>query len=175
MEEDMLKKVKNGDSVAMAHMVKEYRPVVERFLYQFGVSPNDIADITQLVFIKVVRSLMKYKGGTFTTWLYKIALNASKDHFRKTKREQEKVILMKSQLATQNHWRDPENEILHEAIQQLDEKYKTPIILYYFHDLSYEEMADVLACPIGSVKTRLHRGKQKLKDELNRKGEEYRG
>lgn len=175
MEEDMLKKAKNGDSVAMAYMVKEYRPVVERFLYQFGVSPNDIADVTQQVFIKVVRSLKKFKGGTFTTWLYKIALNASKDHFRKMKREKEKVVLMKSQLVTQNHWSSPENETLHEAIQQLDEKYKTPIILYYFHDLSYEEVADVLSCPIGSIKTRLHRGKQNLKEVLNRKGEEFHG
>ncbi|MCA1057224.1 RNA polymerase sigma factor [Rossellomorea aquimaris] len=171
-ESQLIEKAKHGDLTAYSQLIRDYSPIVERFAYQMGNNIDDIQDISQEVFIRVYRFLDGFTHAKFSTWLYKITLNVSKDFKRKdrqyTKRIQ-KVMNEPREEPSHDHKhfiREEEDRVLHECIQMLDEKYRVPIILYYFHEKKYEEMAAILAINLSTLKTRLLRGKSLLKKML---------
>ncbi|WP_051314651.1 RNA polymerase sigma factor [Alteribacter aurantiacus] len=152
-------------------VIIQYQPVVERFARQIGVSEDDLPDVTQDVFIKVYRFFNSYTHGKFTTWLYSITLNVCKDLFRKQKRERYKIKQAKQTVIplyeeTLSHYAILLNENLHE----LEEKYRIPIVLFYFHDRTLSEIALIMGLNENSVKTRLRRGKNKLKTAMIKGG-----
>ncbi|MDQ0258023.1 RNA polymerase sigma-70 factor (ECF subfamily) [Evansella vedderi] len=164
----------DGNDEAFQKIINAYHTTVERFARQIGVQDQDIQDVTQEVFIKVYRFLYKYSRGKFSTWLYSVTLNVSKDFFRKQKRE--KVKMMKAiQEGPATFYEDnldlsEDARVLHDAIQRLDEKYKVPIVLFYFHDASIKEIAVIMNSREATVKTRLKRGKDMLKKGLKEGG-----
>lgn len=178
VEEELIKKAQQGSTVAFQQLVEQYYPVVERFAYQLGNRRDEIEDITQEVFIRVYRFLDQFSKAKFSTWLYKITLNVTRDMARKKAQNDRK--LFKIQLEREVYpeveasiLQSEEDRILHISIQRLNEKYSVPIILYYFHDKKYDEIAEILSISLSSVKTRLLRGKTMLKqimEEEERKG-----
>ena len=158
-------------------MELHYR-TVEKFAYQCGVRLDDVPDVTQEVFIKIYRFLHHFKQERFTTWLYKITLNTARDYYRKESRErakEQKIIgLMVNSIEYNSAEMDvlmfEEDRELHKAIIKLDEKYRIPLILYYFQDLSYEQIADVLNITLSAVKTRLFRARGHLKNVIEEMG-----
>ncbi|WP_413380422.1 RNA polymerase sigma factor [Alkalihalobacillus sp. 1P02AB] len=175
MEEEWLALAKKGDEEAFHHLIKIHLKTVEKFCYQLGVSHAQIDDVTQEVFIKVYRFLPKYTHGKFTTWLYSLTLNVVRDIYRHEQRQKRKVKQLNqeqdSTVYLEKHF-DEEARELHYYIQDLDSKYKVPIILHYFHDLSYNEIADVLNVSEGAVKSRMLRAKKKLKEKYKKVGEQ---
>lgn len=175
-DDELIVLAKQGDRRALNDLIERYLAVVERFAYQIGVSANDVEDVTQDVFIRVYRFLEQYTGKTFSTWLYKITLNAARDHFKKQKRDQHKQMKLFRQpredsvITDDDLLRNEEAVYLHQLIQRLDEKYRFPIILFYFHDKKLEEIADIMDLPLSTVKTRLARGRSRLKKQLEEKG-----
>lgn len=167
-EEQLIEQAKKGDHEAFRQLVTHYYPVVERFAYQIGNPAHDVEDVTQEVFLRVYRFLHTYHDARFTTWLYKITLNISRDMMRKKKRQQNKLkkwLSDVSPLFVAND--DPllkkeEHRFLHEIIVQLPEKYRVPLVLFYFHEKKYEEIADILQIPLATVKTRISRARKKL-------------
>ncbi|WP_456277858.1 RNA polymerase sigma factor [Bacillus sp. AK128] len=180
-EDELILKAKQGNTAAFQQLVQQYYPVVERFAFQLGNRRDEIDDITQEVFIRVYRFLDQFSKAKFTTWLYKITLNVTRDMARKKSQNERK--LFKIQLEPVDDYpeveasilQNEEDRILHISIQRLNEKYRIPIILFYFHDKKYEEIADILSISLSSVKTRLLRGKTMLKkimEDEERKGGE---
>ena len=171
MEElKLIELAQQGDKKAYEKLMKLHYRTVEKFAYQCGVYVDDIPDVTQEVFIKLFRFLHQFNRERFITWLYKITLNTARDYYRKERRETDK----KERLITDNqpipaHSAErkvlmfEEDQALHNAILKLDEKYRIPLILFYFQDLSYEQIADVLNITLSTVKTRLFRAREKLK------------
>ncbi len=173
-DEELLAKSKQGDEDAFYQLMKKHISTVEKFAFQLGVHPNDIQDITQETFLKVYRFLSNHTHGKFTTWLYQITLNVVRDLYRKKKRfdRKTKAYMNEAAIAVAPDFVDNSNlPEVHEAIQQLADKYKLPVILHYFHDLSYQEISDVLGVTEGAVKTRMLRGRKMLKERLERVGE----
>lgn len=172
-EEELIQKAKQGDLEAFRQLISNYYPVVERFAYQIGSPASDIEDITQEVFLRVYRFLDTYSNAKFSTWLYKITLNISRDIMRKNKRNLEKTKKMSFQreevfLHIEDHLlKDEAHKELHEIILHLNEKYRVPLILFYFHDKKYEEIAKILSLPLSTVKTRISRARQKVKEALD--------
>ncbi|PAV28757.1 hypothetical protein CIL05_15880 [Virgibacillus profundi] len=169
MEEDeIIKLAKAKDEKAFEQLVNQYKPIVEKFAFQFGMEPEIIPDIVQETFIKIYRKIHQYHRGKFSTWIYQITLNVTRDYYRKRKREFNLIDKAKKtqimEIQGGYYFEKEEHLFLHECIQKLDPKYKTPIILYYFHDKTYEEIAMILKIKLSSVKTRIHRGKMKLKE-----------
>ncbi|WP_338067921.1 RNA polymerase sigma factor [Bacillus salacetis] len=171
--EYLIRQAQNGNLFAYGELVKYYAPVVERFAFQMGASNGDIQDISQEVFIRVYRFLHQFSHSKFTTWLYKITLNVTRDFLRKENRHQLKTeklakdsLTEPSSLPEETFFREEEDRLLHESIQSLDEKYRLPIILYYFHEKKYEEIQEILSLNLSTVKTRLLRGKNMLKKAL---------
>lgn len=176
--EELIQLAKNGDRQSLHELIERHIMIVERFAFQIGVSANDVEDVTQEVFIRVYRFLEQYTGKTFTTWLYKITLNVARDHFKKIKRQHMKEqLLLHNQQLSEEHvestiFSREEDAALHRLIQQLDEKYKFPLVLFYFHDKKIEEIAMILSLPVSTVKTRLVRARAKLKKQLQTIGGE---
>ncbi|WP_042475985.1 RNA polymerase sigma factor [Bacillus ndiopicus] len=169
MEQLLLKRAANGDKEAYAELVRLHYKTVEKFSFQCGVHSNDIQDITQEVFIKLYRFIEHFDKGKFTTWLYKITLNTVRDYYRKEQREKRKKDKLQQEVVPAIHM-DTDDLTLHEAILALGEKYRTPIILYYFHDCKYEEIAEILSISMSTVKVRLMRAKEQLKAILQQGG-----
>ncbi len=181
-EIEWITKAQQGDKAAYGELMNLHYRTVEKFAYQCGVHLDDIPDVTQEVFIKLYRFLHQFKQERFTTWLYKVTLNTARDYYRKESRErdkQEKTIDNKH-YTVQNSAESQvllfeEDQELHNAILKLDEKYRIPLILFYFQDLSYQQIADVLNITLSTVKTRLHRAKDSLKKIINKNGGESYG
>lgn len=173
-EKKLIQRALEGDDLAFRELIDRYYRTVERFARQIGVPQDDLSDVTQEVFIKVYRFLNKYSRGKFSTWLYSITLNVSKDFFNKAKRESEKIKKTINAASTNFYLENVElsedERILHEGILALDEMYRFPIVLFYFHDKSITEIASILKMKESTVKTRLRRGKQTLKEKLIKGG-----
>ncbi|MFD1205454.1 MULTISPECIES: RNA polymerase sigma factor [Sporosarcina] len=175
-EIEIVHKAQNGDRSAFGALMEMHYRTVEKFAYQCGVHLNDIPDVTQEVFIKLYRFLPQFNNQRFTTWLYKITLNTSRDYYRKVNRELAKEEVLKRGAKTTGPSAEnqvllfEEDKVLHEAILRLDEKYRIPLILFYFHNATYQQIADVLNISMSNVKTRIFRAKDSLKKEMSHYG-----
>ncbi len=175
-EAELIVRAQQGDKEAYIDLIRIHQQTVEKFAFQCGVHSNDLADVSQEVFVKLYRFLHQSKQDRFTTWLYKITLNATRDYYRKEQRELAKEDKLNAQRQTiflsaeDDVLLFEEDKLLHNAIQALDEKYRYPIVLYYFHELKYEEIAEVLNISLSTVKVRLLRAKEKLKAALMQEG-----
>ncbi|WP_164668277.1 RNA polymerase sigma factor [Virgibacillus doumboii] len=164
-EEDIISLAKAKDEQAFEWIVKKYKPVIEKFAFQFGIKQEYISDVVQETFIKVYRKIHLYHQGKFSTWVYQITLNVARDFHRRKKRN---LNIMKNSVQLYDHsigylFEKEEHLLLHDYIQKLEQKYKLPIILYYFHDKPYDEIAIILNIKLSVVKTRIYRGKKRLK------------
>lgn len=177
MEQSIIVRAQKGDKEAYRELVLMYAHVVEKFAYQLGVREHDIGDVAQEVFLKLYRFLHQFNESRFTTWLYKITLNTARDFYRKEAREMKKEQKLQhykeelSQSAEMHVLVYEEDRQLHEAIMQLKEDYRMPLVLFYFHQLQYEEIAEVLGITLANVKVRLHRAKDQLKTILMKQEE----
>jgi len=176
-ESELIARAQAGDKEAYSELIRMHQRTVEKFAFQCGVQIQDIPDVKQEVFIKLYRFLHQFQKDRFTTWLYKIILNTARDYYRKERKESEKeqkMQAMDNQRTTKSAEAKvlvfEEDRALHETIQQLDEKYRYPIILFYFHELSYEQIADVLNLSTSTVKVRMLRAKEQLKILLVQEG-----
>lgn len=174
-EKEWIRRALQGDEKAFQHLIDSNYKTVERFARQIGAPHQDVQDIVQEVFIRVFRFLHKYSHGKFTTWLYSITYNVTKDYFRKIKRENRKrdrmIIQDNNDFIYEENWDLSEDAlILHKSIQKLDEKYRIPIVLFYFQDASIKEIAEIMNIGESTVKTRLKRGRERLKFALQRGG-----
>lgn len=183
-EEELIQRAKQGNMNAFSELVEAYYPTVERFAYQLGNRQDEIQDITQEVFIRVYRFLDQFSKAKFSTWLYKITLNVTRDMARKRSQNLKKIF--KIQKERQEEYPEVESHILqseedrrlHLCIQKLDEKYRIPIVLFYFHDKKYDEIAEIMSITLSTVKTRILRGKTMLKkaiEEMEKKEGEVHG
>ena len=183
VENDLIERAQQGDQLAYGELIRLHHRTVEKFAFQCGVRVQDIPDVTQEVFVKLYRFLHQFQKERFTTWLYKITLNATRDYYRKETKEVQKEAKLQGSSHESYIMKSAEEKVLifeedrelHETIQQLDEKYRHPIILFYFHDMSYEQMSEVLNVPLSTIKIRLLRAKGHLKNAIQISGGENHG
>jgi RNA polymerase sigma-70 factor (ECF subfamily) len=138
--------------------------------------PDRVEDIAQEVFLKAFRSLKSFRGGSrFYTWLYRITVNTVLNTMRSQGRRQETSLDALGGLEVQADADMEPAEVtarlelarrVREAIDQLEEPYRVIIYLRELEDLSYEEIAEVVELPVGTVKSRLFRARQHLKGLL---------
>lgn len=176
-----IKQVKNGDQNAFAEIVELYKDKVYQICYRMLGNQHEAEDIAQEAFIRAYVNIHSYDmKRKFSTWLFRIATNLSIDRIRKKKPDYyldaevagTEGLTMYSQIAADDPL--PETEVetleLQDMIQQeilrLPEKYRAVIVLKYIEDLSLKEISDILDLPIGTVKTRIHRGREALRTKL---------
>lgn len=163
---------------AFGVLVSRYEEKFRRYLRRLGVrNEDDQDDVLQDIFIKIYKNLNGYDQAlSFSSWAYRIAHNEAITHYRRRAARPEghsvddgdDVLSLESSghsLIEELSLKD-DRRVLLEAVSKLDPKYRDIIILRYFEGKEYEEIADILTMPIGSVATRIHRAKHALKGLL---------
>jgi RNA polymerase sigma-70 factor, ECF subfamily len=184
MEEMIKKRIKQvlkGDQDAFGEIVELYKDKVFQICYRMLGNRHEAEDMAQEAFVRAFVNIRSFNiNMKFSTWLYRIATNLCIDRIRKKKPD---VYLdaavagtdgldMYSQVAADTVL--PEDELeslaLQETIQaeisKLPEKYRSPIVLKYIEELSLKEISEILDLPVGTVKTRIHRGREALRKQL---------
>jgi RNA polymerase sigma-70 factor, ECF subfamily len=182
IEEKLVKKIKKGDRDAFAQLVELYKDKIYQLAYRMVGNKQEAEDIAQEAFLRVFANIDQYDPGyKFSTWIYRIATNLSIDHLRK--RKQVYSIDRQGDGTDDIDWHEriadqapnPEEQLvkgeLQEQVQQalsnLTPKYRSIMILRYIEDLSLQEISEVVKLPVTTIKTRIHRGREALKQKLN--------
>ncbi|MBI2423339.1 MAG: sigma-70 family RNA polymerase sigma factor [Candidatus Hydrogenedentes bacterium] len=167
-----------GRMEAFEELVRRFRNEVYALAYHFLRNREEAWDTSQEVFIKAYRSLKQFRGeASFKSWLLRITANHCKDQFKKRRLNAvavEDEILMNSQSPDPHPGKQLESKELgaaiNLAINQLPAKHRTAFMLREFQGLSYEEMAQVMQCSLGTVMSRLHHARKKLQNTLKERG-----
>lgn len=178
----IVEEVKAGNVSAFDRLIKKYRERLYSIVYNITSNREDAADLTQEAFIKAYQSINKFQGkSSFYTWLYRIAVNTTITYVRKNRLRQffsfdhlteegvnSEVLdaLMSKNKADKSTFLNELQEKLNEALQTLSIKHRTAIVLFEIEGLSHQEIAEIMGCSEGTVRSRLHYAKHKLQKEL---------
>jgi RNA polymerase sigma factor (sigma-70 family) len=179
----VVRQVQAGDVAAFDRLVVKYRERVFGVVYNLTANREDASDLTQDAFIKAFQAINRFQGHcSFFTWLYKIAVNTTLGHLRKNRLRSffslEKLSedgtnaevleqLTDKRGADRDTYLRELQEKLNEALQKLSISHRTVITLFEIDGLSHSEIAEVVGCSEGTVRSRLHYAKQFLQGELN--------
>ena len=176
-----IRDIKKGDQNAFAEIVEIYKDKVYQLCYRMTGNPFEAEDIAQEAFIRAYVNIDRFQmDRKFSTWLFRIATNLCIDRLRKRKPDYSldaeisgtEGMTLYSQIASRDHPPDQEVEnleiqsLIQQEIMKLPEKYRSAIILKYIEELSLQEISEILDLPIGTVKTRIHRGREALRKQL---------
>jgi len=180
---EIVRRVQEGDVAAFDQLVLKYRSRVYGVVYNLTSNREDAADLTQDAFIKSFQSINRFQGqSSFFTWLYRIAVNSTLTHLRKNRlrtffsfekiNTDDKVSAEVIAALTDDNSADQETfarelqEKLNEAMQKLSIRHRTVITLFEIDGLGHQEIAEIMNCSVGTVRSRLHYAKQLLQSEL---------
>lgn len=178
----IIERCKNGDLSAFDELVHRYEKQVYGFAYRMSGNYDDANDIAGEAFIKVFQGIESFRGDSnFSTWLFRIVTNLYLDHRKRTRAHvniplDEYIDLEESSVARQIEDTSPgpleqietaeRNEAIQAAILQLPDYQRIMILLFHVHGKSYEEIAEIVELPIGTVKSRLNRARLALREKL---------
>ena len=171
-----------GDETALAPLIEKYKRMVYRLAMQITKNHADAEDVMQETFLKVYRSIRTFrKDAAFETWVYRIAVNEALNFVKRRERRQERTIetTAEAEFETDARYRatranDPhlhaeKAELRHyvtQAVYSLPLKHRTVVILHEFEGLTHAEIASILNCSEGTVRSRLHYARKKLRTLL---------
>lgn len=182
--QSLVARAQAGEEHAFDRLVDLYHDKIYNYVVRMVSDPSEAEDITQEAFVKAYRNLRSFRGAaSFQTWLYRIANNLTIDSVRRRKRRDNTVSLDEpvegEEGSLSRELEDAQTvgpgqsletaelqHFVHEAIQELSPKLRAVVVMYELQGLSYEEIADILHCPLGTVKSRLFNARMELKDKL---------
>jgi len=176
-DKQLVDRVQRGDNRAFDLLVLKYQHRILGLVSRYVQDADEVQDVTQEAFIKAYRALPGFRGDSaFYTWLYRIAINTAKNHLVSRSRrppgadvEVEDAEHFESGGALRD-LENPENALFGEelkavveaAIEELPEDLRTAVTLREFDGLSYEDIADVMECPVGTVRSRIFRAREAI-------------
>lgn len=178
-DEQIAALVQKGDLESFGGLVERYEAKMTRYARKFLFNHHDGEDLAQEVFIKAFINIQSFDSKRkFSSWLYRIAHNEFINAIRKKKNEPlpffDADTLLPHPSAREDPAKEAENnnlkEILDKSLAKIDAKYREPLVLFYFEELSYQEIAEILHIPVSTVGVRLARGKKFLKKAYNQYG-----
>ncbi|MDF2946392.1 MAG: polymerase, sigma subunit, SigW [Bacillales bacterium] len=177
-DEQLIKRIQNGEKDVFRTLIVRYQTKVYAVALKVSCNTKDAEDITQEVFLQLYRSLSQFKGeSTFSTWIYKIAMSKALDYKRKQNRtiqhhNEEMLVQIPNTISPEIILLEKEDkELAYGNIDNLPPPYQEVVKLYYFNELSYQEIADKLDIAVKTVESRLYRSKQIIRK--NRKESTY--
>lgn len=182
IDQQLVERVQKGDKHAFDLLVVKYQRKLTRLLSQFVRNPAEVEDVTQEAFIKAYRALPSFRGDSaFYTWLYRIGINTAKNYLVSQGRKAPTLQGIDSEEAENfeegsilREMHTPESELMskqiaqtvNQTLEQLPEELRTAIMLREIEGLSYEEIAKIMNCPIGTVRSRIFRAREAISEEL---------
>jgi RNA polymerase sigma-70 factor (ECF subfamily) len=164
-DEDLMSQVRDGAGEMLGALFERYHVPLFNFYLKLSGDRAVSEDLVQEVFLRILKYRQSYMPETpFRAWIYQIARNARHDHFRKRKPETSWEPEMSPVVApVDTAQQSQEAVLLHSALMQIAEDKREVLVLSRFQDLKYEEIAQLLGCEVGTVKTRVHRALQELR------------
>ena len=186
-EKALIKAAAGGDVKAFEALIEEHKKTVYNISYRMSGNYDDAMDMSQEIFIKLFKNIGKFRGKSkFSTWVYRIATNTCLDEMRKIKNKT--AYSLDSEIETdegsftaelEDKSPTPEDALqaveikdaINEALKRLSDDHRQVVILRDIQNMSYDEIAVILNCSVGTVKSRLSRGRRALQKILLENGE----
>ncbi len=182
-DRDLVATAIRGIEGSFEELVRRYQRPISAYVYRMVGDYESALDLTQEIFIKVYGSLRRYRSEfKFSTWIYKIAHNAAVDHLRRNSTREQSLLNTSDgeqyELPIESGRLSPEQESEREErrseiesiVRALPANYRELIILRHSQDLSYEEIVEVTGLPLGTVKNRLFRAREMMRQQFVTKG-----
>jgi len=181
VDQALVERVQKGDKRAFDLLVQKYQSRIQKLIARFVRNPADVQDVAQETFIKAYRALENFRGDSaFYTWLYRIAINTAKNHLVAVSRKSPgySVDVQEVEKFDPSQWlkeyATPEREMLaseiqttvNSAMESLPPDLREAISLRELEGLSYEDIAQVMDCPIGTVRSRIFRAREAIDEKL---------
>jgi RNA polymerase sigma-70 factor (ECF subfamily) len=182
VDQRLVERAQRGDKQAFELLVSKYQRKLARLLSRFIRDATEVEDVTQEAFIKAYRALPTFRGDSaFYTWLYRIGINTAKNYLVAMGRRAPTTTDFDSDEAENfedgDQLRDlntPENELMsrqvaetvNQTLEELPEELRTAITLREIEGLSYEDIASIMNCPIGTVRSRIFRAREAIAEKL---------
>lgn len=179
----LVQRVQAGEVAAFDHLVRRYRERLYSVVYNMTSNREDAADCVQEAFLKAFTSINKFRGhSSFFTWLYRIAVNHTLSQLKRRRlrrffsletiddevKSSDVVEFLSEKSRTDRNVLVSElQEKLNEALHRLSPKHRTVVVLFEVEGLSHQEIADIMDCSEGTVRSRLHYAKQQLQGYLS--------
>ena len=176
-DQQLVEKVQSGDSRAFDLLVFKYQSRIIGLISRYVQDSHEVQDVAQEAFIKAYRALPRFRGDSaFYTWLYRIAINTAKNHLVSRGRrppgtdvdvEDAEYYDTGSALRDQENpenslFRDELSAVVDSAIRELPDDLRTAVTLREFDGLSYEDIAEIMDCPVGTVRSRIFRAREAI-------------
>ncbi|ABO50796.1 RNA polymerase, sigma-24 subunit, RpoE [Desulforamulus reducens MI-1] len=183
----LVERSKKGDREAFEHLVRLYENKVYTIAYRLMGNHADASDLAQDAFIKIYQALPNFRGdSSFSTWIYHITVNVCRDELRK--RQRRPTVSLDDNSSDSNNSNtyeirsnDPGPEemldrsetqaMIQACLNTLSDDYREIIVMREIQELAYEEIAEILGCSLGTVKSRLSRARQALKEKISKQME----
>lgn len=180
----LVEECRKGDATAFDELVRRHKDRIYNVVYRFVGNREDALDVAQEVFIRAYRGIRTYQGSAKVyTWLYSIAANLARNRLRDASRKgRDRAISLEAMEerapgATDAYASNSQNpgqiamdsemqQLLQDCLEELPDNYRMAFILRTFEDLSYDEIAEVMGCPTGTVKSRLNQARKMLYERL---------
>lgn len=178
---ELIRRAQAGDPQALTELILSQQHYVYSIAMSIFRNPEDAADLTQEAFIRLCRAISLYTGESrFTTWLYRLVVNLCRDELRRRGRQ---VPILTGEaaagdddfdplsvVADESAWGNPARMLdeeeqrseIRQALALLDDHYRLALTLYYFDEMKYTEIAEILDLPLNTVKSHIRRGKERL-------------
>lgn len=181
VDQELVERVQRGDKKAFDLLVLKYQQRVANLVSRYIRDPSETLDVTQEAFIKAYRALPNFRGDSaFYTWLYRIAINTAKNFLvaqgrrppgtdidADTAEQLDVGVRLKEHATPEHHLLEAElAEAVRQAIDDLPEDLRTAITLRELEGLSYEEIANAMDCPVGTVRSRIFRARAAIDTRL---------
>ncbi len=177
----LVKRVQKGDKQAFDMLVLKYQYKVQAVISRFVKDQSEVQDVAQEAFIKAYRAIQNFRGESqFYTWLYRIAVNTAKNHLvtRNRRPPNEDVdisdaenyggseYLKDNDTPEGEMYRGELEEVVFKALNELPEDLRTAVTLREMEGMSYEEIASVMDCPVGTVRSRIFRAREAIAEKI---------
>ncbi|MCX4025500.1 RNA polymerase sigma factor RpoE [Endozoicomonas sp. SM1973] len=180
-DQQLVERVQQGDKRAFDMLVMKYQHKILGLVSRYIHDHQEVQDVAQEAFIKAYRALDKFRGDSaFYTWLYRIAINTAKNHLVSKGRRPPDTDVdtedaeyfegqnpLKDIESPENRlFRDEVEKVVYKAIAGLPDDLRTAVTLREFDGLSYEEIAEVMQCPVGTVRSRIFRAREAIDKQI---------
>jgi RNA polymerase sigma-70 factor (ECF subfamily) len=182
VDQQLVERAQRGDKKAFELLVAKYQRKINRLLSRFIRDSAEVDDVAQEAFIKAYRALPSFRGeSAFYTWLYRIAVNTAKNYLVAAGRRAPTSTQFDSEEAESfkeghhlRHMNTPEAELMskqiaatvNQTMQELPEELRTAIVLREIDGMSYEDIAEAMNCPIGTVRSRIFRARETIAEQI---------
>lgn len=174
-DQELVKRVQKGDQAAFDMLFARYQVRILNLIGRYVRDADEVRDVAQEAFIKAYRAIPRFRGDSqFYTWLYRIAINTAKNHLVSRSRRppssdvdiedadyrDDADMLRDSEDPESALARDQLQSTIHDALSQLPDDLRSALTLREFDGLSYEQIAEILECPVGTVRSRIFRARE---------------